>query len=576
MKIGIFGECVTRASGFGGQTNLLANAFANAGIETLVYSAQGVSNKPQKFKEYPIRYTDYEMMNKLVSQHKPDVYIMFGPIGAHDGFFFAEMNKVVKPYVWLAWESIFPQPEYGLRLKAMGDNRVVHLSNFAKDMWKEYSGLNQPVIPHGIDNTIYKPLDVTKRELREKFTKKFKQYIDPDATVIVSVDRNDPRKRHDFSFDILDRLLKQGHNVQLIMHCQKTGAFDFSRMTKLFGLPEGSVILTDFEFIAGLSLEEMNELYNLSDYRLCCSGGEGFGIPTLEALAAGCLNIVPTNTTFPELIGNNGLLIEAGNRTGLLFPDAVFSDIIVEDAVEKIQWAMKNPKIVKEMTERGVQSIAGQYDIPTISKRWVDLVLKNETTSEDITYLFTYGIGQEGKEKEDIRDMARIIQATLYTDTLIDIGSRTGRIPHTVNVLDGKAVGYEWDVNYEPHAVETAKLFMQYGGEYSYDYDNFAFSFINSLERMKDDEIKKYLAMNPNKIYFKVDSDPYRPAKGKINIKSRKSWLKFFKEYGYVYSKANEETHRKFNNLGLILLVKDGTDIEFRIEDIEKRTFSKV
>lgn len=575
MKLVVFGENIARPSGFGNQTKILANAFADAGIETLLYSANGVSKQEQKFKEFPVVYSDYEIISKLISQHKPDIYVMFGPVGAHDGFFFSEMNKIVKPYIWLAWESIVAQPDMGLRLKALGNNRVVHLSEYARDIWKDYCGVNQPVIPHGVDTSIYKPLD-NKTELRKKFTTKFRQFIDPNAYVILSVDRNDPRKRHDFSYDIAERLIKQGHNVQLIMHCQKTGTFDLPKMAKLYNLPEGSVIFTDFDWVAGLSLEEMNELYNLADCRLCCSGGEGFGIPSIEALASGCLNIVPTNTTFPEIIGNNGLLIEAGNRTGSLFPDAVFSDIVVEDAIEKIKWAMKNKSAVDEMTVRGVQSIAGKYDIETVSKRWVDLVCNNEVTQKDITYLYTFGIGQEQKEREEIRDIACIIQATLYGDTLIDIGTKTGLIPHTVNLRKSNAVGYEADINYKDHATETAKLFIQYGGKFDYDFDSFSYSFINSLETMTDEQIDIYMQKSPNRVYFRADSDPFKPGKNKINIKSKKSWIKLFEKYGYIYSKANNEINRKYANLNLTLLVKNGFEIEFCVEDLEKRALQKV
>ena len=585
IKIAIFGENINRPTGFGGQTKILADAFANNGFETEVYSAFGVSGTEQKYKEYPVRYSDYGMVSKLISQNKPDVYIMFGPIGAHAGvgdelnnYFFSEVNKVVRPYIWLAWESIYAQPDYGIKLKSLGENRVVHLSEYARSIWSSYCSLNQPVIPHAVDLTHFRPLN-NKIELRRKFTDKFKQYIDPNAFVIFSGDRNDSRKRLDLCFDITDRLIKQGHNVQLILHCQKEGSFNLKNLKLLYeqqGLPKGSVILTDFEYVAGLNLEELNELYNLSDIRLCCSGGEGFGLLSIESLATGTLNVVPNNTTFPEIIGNNGLLIDTVNRNANLFPDAIFAEISVEDAVDKITWAINNPTAVKEITDRGMQSIAGVYDKETIQKRWVDLVLRNEN-KEDVTYLNTYGIGQEQKEKEQLRDISLLIRATIFKDTLVDIGTKLGIVPHTVNILGSPAAGYEKDINYEKHATITAKLFSKWGGEFDFDYDNFSFSFIDSLEGMTDREIDVYLEHQPNKIYFRVNSDPLKPVKNQVNFKSQKRWIKFFKERGYNLSICNEEIKRKYANLGLIVVVKDGLpDPKFSIEDINKLPIQKV
>lgn len=585
MKICIFGENITRASGFANQTKILCDAFVNAGIETELYSAFGVSNTEQKFKEYPVRYTDYGMVSKLISQNKPDVYIMFGPIGAHTGadeaansYFFNEVNKVVRPYVWLAWESIYAQPDFGIKLKSLGKNRVVHLSEYARGIWTNYCSNEQPIIPHAVDLSYFKPLNA-KTELRRKYTQKFKQYIDPNAFILVSVDRNDHRKRHDLTFDMLDRVIKQGYNVQLIMHCQKEAAYNFKNLIMLYeaqGLPRGSVILTDFDYVAGLSVEELNELYNLSDARICSSGGEGFGIPSIECLAAGCLNIVPNNTTFPEIIENNGLLIDTCNRNANLFPDAIFSEINVEDGVEKIIWAINNKNIVSEITARGMQSIAGKYDKETIQKKWVDLVLRNES-NEDVTYHYTYGIGQEQREREQLKDSGRIIRATLFGDYLVDIGTKRGIIPHTVNLAGGTAFGYEKDENYEVFASESAKIFCQWGGELKCDYDNFSFSFINSLETMKDYEIEQYIKLQPNKIYFKVNSNPLQPGKNHINLKSERTWIKFFKDRGYNLSKCNEEIKRKFTTLGLIVLIKDGLlDPKFSIEDINNLPIPKM
>ena len=57
----------------------------------------------------------------------------------------------------------------------------------------------------------------------------------------------------------------------------------------------------------------MAGLYGISDVHILATGGEGFGVPTAEAMGCGIPCILPDNSTGPELIGadeERGLLVE--------------------------------------------------------------------------------------------------------------------------------------------------------------------------------------------------------------------------------------------------------------------------
>ena len=56
--------------------------------------------------------------------------------------------------------------------------------------------------------------------------------------------------------------------------------------------------------------EELNKLYNEALCLLYPSDYEGFGLPVLEAQKAGCPVLAQNNSSIPEIIGEEGLMIQ--------------------------------------------------------------------------------------------------------------------------------------------------------------------------------------------------------------------------------------------------------------------------
>jgi mannosyltransferase len=92
-----------------------------------------------------------------------------------------------------------------------------------------------------------------------------------------------------------------------------------------------------YKSLTGIDDSELNELYNGAFCLLYPSEYEGFGIPILEAMRAGCPFIALNKSAIPEVAGNAGVLLEAAELE------------LAREAIEYIQ----NSRL--ELIEKGLQ-----------------------------------------------------------------------------------------------------------------------------------------------------------------------------------------------------------------------------
>ena len=96
---------------------------------------------------------------------------------------------------------------------------------------------------------------------------------------------------------------------------------------KRFDVAQEVARLTGLELktAANISREELNTLYNEAVCLLYPSDYEGFGLPILEAQKAGCPVIAQNNSSIPEVIGPQGLMVrhDTPQRMALEMADLV-------------------------------------------------------------------------------------------------------------------------------------------------------------------------------------------------------------------------------------------------------------
>jgi len=94
-----------------------------------------------------------------------------------------------------------------------------------------------------------------------------------------------------------------------------------------------------FVFLGFVEATQLNELYNQAFCFIYPSEYEGFGIPVIEAMAAGCPVIAMAKSSIPEVAGNAGLLYEHLNSQVLLdyfsmLDDNLQRDKLIEKGIE--------------------------------------------------------------------------------------------------------------------------------------------------------------------------------------------------------------------------------------------------
>jgi len=169
-------------------------------------------------------------------------------------------------------------------LKILEDNTErIYLMN---DYWKSvYSFKNARVLEHGVDTEIFHPAEVL--DLRQKIG------IPEDAKVFLNCNRNSRRKRLDLTIQAFVLFCKRNPHTDahLLLLTSKDGFYDIGSILyneiQRHKIDCSRRVRTIFTDKLLLKDEDINNFYNIADYGINTSYGEGYGLTVLEHLAVG-------------------------------------------------------------------------------------------------------------------------------------------------------------------------------------------------------------------------------------------------------------------------------------------------
>ena len=156
------------------------------------------------------------------------------------------------------------------------------------------------------------------------------------------------------------------------------GGWKLPDLIKQFGL-SNNVMFSDGSSnpLHGLSREDLAKLYACSDAHALATGGEGFGIPSAEAMGCGVPIILPDNSTGPELIGLD-------NQRGWLVPCSesiigpkwgIEMGLVDQDELAKaLVDVHMNPKDARIKGENARKWVQDELNWDIITKQFHDLI----------------------------------------------------------------------------------------------------------------------------------------------------------------------------------------------------------
>jgi glycosyltransferase involved in cell wall biosynthesis len=247
----------------------------------------------------------------------------------------------------------------------------IAMSAYGRDLTAA-NGVTPTYIPHGVDATAFRP------PAEKTAAKRLLGY--DGRFVILSDARNQPRKLLPRTLQIFRRFAAGKPDVLLHLHCDPDDSaarspkysYDLRADIEFLGLNDRVRLTPGFSIAAGISLDRLAAIYQSADVHLLASWGEGFGLPTLQAAAAGIVPLAPDYAASRELVLGHGEALRVrhyvqdqfGLRRAL---------IDIDDAVGHLE-AYYRDRALLALRAQACRSFAESYSWPRILPHWHDFL----------------------------------------------------------------------------------------------------------------------------------------------------------------------------------------------------------
>lgn len=374
-----------------GWQNMLESSVELAGKDVRVFPSLSMGSKGDNDELFGKKVYPY-----LFQELNPDVLITLGDAWMVDHI----PQYPVRPF----WMMYFPVDGHPLNQNIIGTLQrtdvPIAMSKFGQDVCKSH-GIETEYIPHQVNwkhLSKYKP-KTKKKKAREVYFPD----LDDDTMLFGSIARANPRKHHMRLFKAIENFVK-GNNltpddVRFYLHIDlkdqmyhtRLNAHDYFLIEFIDSLGIGEYLILppeNFKFGVGLKEEELHGTMSAFDVHINSTGGEGFGVPTVETMAMGIPQVITDYTTSRELVAHRDIHsreeVEFDEMRGLLVPP---SRLYMENSNVNKAWvdvdafadAMNMYYEDRDLLKQhGLNAFkfSKQYDSKNVNKMWKELIEK--------------------------------------------------------------------------------------------------------------------------------------------------------------------------------------------------------
>lgn len=285
----------------------------------------------------------------------------------------------------VSWRDLWNDPGNG---KAPGRFRPVAMSEFGQRVLSAHLGRAVPMIYHGVDTDVFRPVSVTDPIVFEGKTLQTKEACKaafgfaPDQRLILRYDRHVPRKFYHLFLEAMAPVLASDPRNVVVIHCRPNdeGGNLYEEIARMPAALWPQVKLTNaHDTWQGLSEAGLVALINAADVYVSTTSGEGFGLTLAESLACGVPVVVTDWAAEREVVGPGGVLVpplrDAYGEV-VRFHSTYGMDWAVPDArafVEPVQQLLAKPHRRRATGEAGRAHVARTFRWDDAADQFIDL-----------------------------------------------------------------------------------------------------------------------------------------------------------------------------------------------------------
>lgn len=382
MKILWMSDSPVSPSGFGNVTRFVCAALATRGhhISILGWQARGSPVRWQNCTIYPMRHDGFgaDVLLNYLWRTQPDVLVTLADVWWLTYISHPTIARFMRT-AGIPWALYYPidgdmgagllPPSWVRILKTV--DLPIAMSRYGRDVSRA-NGVMPAYIPHGVDTTIFcPPPDKVAAKRALGYEGKF---------VILSDARNQPRKLLPRTLEIFRRFAANKEDVLLHLHCDPADPaartpeywYELPADIEFLGLTPKVRITEGMSMAGGVPLTRLAAIYQAADVHLLSSWGEGFGLPTLQAAAAGVVPFASDYTASRELVLGHGEAIRVQHFVEDQFRlQRAFIDM--DDAVNRLEHLYQDGDLLRAKA-RQARQFAEAYDWQQLIPQWDDLL----------------------------------------------------------------------------------------------------------------------------------------------------------------------------------------------------------